>query len=55
MSNEEIIQDRIKAYLNANLHDGEDRSGTKDTLIFSPDDIRELVSEVVYYVMEGLS
>jgi len=55
MSNEDIIKDRIKSYLNANIHDGEDRSGTKDTIIFQPDDLEELVSDVVYYVLEGLS
>lgn len=50
----DITKEEIKfitEWLNANVHDGEDRSGTKDTLVFNPDDLHELCVDLVEYVL----
>jgi len=41
------LKTKAKLYVDANVWDGEDRSGTNDWVKYSPDDLQELVDEVV--------
>ena len=42
---------RIKEWLDANFHDGEDRSGSFDKSIFSPDELQELCEDLVDFLL----
>ena len=46
MSNKEL-KAKAKLYIDANVHDGEDRTGCDDLLVFTPDELQELVDEVI--------
>jgi len=37
---------KIKEWLDANVNDGDDRSGSSDRLYFNPDELQELVCEL---------
>lgn len=39
------MREAIKEWLDANVHDGEDRSGASDVAYFTPDELQELVEE----------
>ena len=41
------IQTEAKLFIDANVWDGEDRSGSKDTVRQSPDDLQELINEML--------
>jgi len=41
-----MSNDQIKLWLDANVWDGEDRSGSKDSVTFSPDSLLELVTDL---------
>ena len=36
---------KLKSYIDQNIHDGLDRSGARDTLIFRPDELQEFIEE----------
>ena len=44
------MNEEAKKWLDANVWDGEDRSGTGDRAIFSPDDLQELVDELLEHL-----
>ena len=46
--------ERAKSYLDANVWDGEDRSGCKnDFATFNPDELQELVEEVIEHLFDS--
>lgn len=46
-------KEKIKQYLNANVHDGEDRKGCHcDRAVFTPDELQELVEEACEYALK---
>lgn len=46
-------KEKIKQYLDANVHDGEDRKGCHcDKAVFSPDELQELVEEACEYALK---
>lgn len=46
------LNKKIKDCLDANVWDGEDRSGSHDVVHLHPDELQELVEEVVDHLME---
>lgn len=47
------IKTKIKQYLDANIHDGEDREGCHcDRTAFTPDELQELVEEVYEFMIK---
>lgn len=45
-----MIKAKIKEWLDANFHDGEDRSGSFDRAYFSPDELQELCEDLVEHL-----
>jgi len=44
-------QKQAKRFIDANVWDGEDRSGAKgDSAVFTPDELQELVDDLVYHL-----
>ncbi len=51
----EEIKKEAKLFIDANVHDGEDRAGCKgDRANFDPDDLQELADDLVEHVFESL-
>ena len=45
-----------KQWIDANVHDGEDRQGCKnDYAKFTPDELQELIDDVIEYLYEELN
>ncbi len=52
-SNVALIKSSAKHFIDANVHDGEDRSGCKDDIAnFSPDELQELIDDLIDYLYE---
>lgn len=50
----ESQQKRAKQFVDANVWDGEDRSGCKDDFAsFNPDTLQELIDDLVEFLHEG--
>jgi len=43
-------QKQAKQWIDANVWDGEDRSGSDDSAIFAPDDLQELIDDLVEHL-----
>lgn len=41
------MKNELKEWIDANVHDGQDRSGcNEDRIIFTPDELQELINEL---------
>lgn len=50
-----LLKAKVKIWLDANVWDGEDRSGTKDTATHNPDDLQELVEDLLVDLLNPLA
>ena len=49
----EDLKLKAKSYIDANIWDGEDRSGAKnDSATFTPDDLQDLIDDLLDYIIE---
>lgn len=45
------VKVKAKNFIDANVHDGDDRAGTNDSTTFSPDEVHELVDDLLDYLL----
>ena len=49
----EELKLKAKSYIDANIWDGEDRSGAKnDSAAFAPDDLQDLIDDLIDYIIK---
>ena len=52
----EELKLKAKSYIDANIWDGEDRSGAKnDSAAFTPDDLQDLIDDLLDYIIKPIS